>query len=256
MAMNKITLISSLFAIISLAEAAIIDSFQIIHTGTTELVSIHSIVTWYEDMGNYWWIGGNHSIDEIGIEKFWIYDDSTSDREIASNRIFDSWTNGQNSDLYLSTYLLNGNDVNINTNTMNISIVANGLTNSLLTESYGEPNVYSLKIFQNNFLGHLSSSTNNVDLQGQSPAYLTGTLDNMELQAGENGLNTYNITQTIRIYDSIIPEPSTIAFLGLSSMGLYGYRRREKILSNFGAIDILNYKPESKRSLRWRYKSR
>ena len=55
---------------------------------------------------------------------------------------------------------------------------------------------------------------------------------------------------------TIIPEPSTVAFLGLSTMGLYGYRRRERILGNFGAIDILNYKPESKRSLRWRYKSR
>ena len=68
---------------------------------------------------------------------------------------------------------------------------------------------------------------------------------------GESGFAEFTPTSL-----TIIPEPSTIALLGLSSMGLYGYRRREKILSNFGAIDILNYKPESKRSLRWRYKSR
>ena len=73
-----------------------------------------------------------------------------------------------------------------------------------------------------------------------------------------NGDGSYYIGYSIEGLGSYsnIPEPSTVAFLGLSTMGLYGYRRRERILGNFGAIDILNYKPESKRSLRWRYKSR
>ena len=60
----------------------------------------------------------------------------------------------------------------------------------------------------------------------------------------------------VELHITTIPEPSTVVFLGLSTMGLYGYRRREKMLGNFGATDIFNYRSESKRSLRWRNKRR
>ena len=99
-----------------------------------------------------------------------------------------------------------------------------------------------------------SASTNGIDLAGYDIQSFTFTLDSYGPETPSSSV--YTATGTYRIYGTAIPEPSTIAFIGLSTMGLYGYRRREKILSNFGAIDILNYKPESKRSLRWRYKSR
>ncbi len=52
----------------------------------------------------------------------------------------------------------------------------------------------------------------------------------------------------------IIPEPTTVALIGLSTMGLTLYRRKDKIFSKFDAVDLINYKPESTISTKWKYR--
>ena len=52
----------------------------------------------------------------------------------------------------------------------------------------------------------------------------------------------------------VIPEPTTVSLIGLSTIGLATYRRRNKIFGRFGTFDFINFKPESRIITKWKYR--
>ena len=52
----------------------------------------------------------------------------------------------------------------------------------------------------------------------------------------------------------VIPEPTTVSLIGFSTIGLAFYRRKNQVISKCGAIDFINYKPESRIITKWKYR--
>ncbi len=52
----------------------------------------------------------------------------------------------------------------------------------------------------------------------------------------------------------VIPEPTTVSLIGISTIGLAAYRRRNKIFGRYGKIDFINFKPESRIITKWKYR--
>ncbi len=51
-----------------------------------------------------------------------------------------------------------------------------------------------------------------------------------------------------------VPEPSTVLLISTSTLALVAYRRKNKIFSKFDVVDLINYKPESTISTKWKYR--
>ena len=52
----------------------------------------------------------------------------------------------------------------------------------------------------------------------------------------------------------VIPEPTTVSLIGISTIGLAAYRRKNKIFGRFGTFDFINFKPESRVITKWKYR--
>ena len=114
---------------------------------------------------------------------------------------------------------------------------------------YSTPNygVVYIRVYQTGDYGNL--------LSGPLPTWVVASSAFTEYDS----LNPATIYSTDGIIPSgwvysVVPEPSTVLLISTSTLALIAYRRKDKIFSKFDAVDLINYKPESTISTKWKYR--